>query len=242
MRTRETRKQKALAVANKRAYLEVAIGGAVGLVLVLIAVSVPPMTTPEQLAAAVKAQALYRTLPASTGKAVPEGQPPPASASPGGGLMKTATGSAAAPRNKPRFLPIGFDKLSAFPFILTYQMVDKKKAGPSASLETMRQIPEEVKALNKREVSLRGFMLPMKYEGRLATEFLLLKNRGLCCYGVAPKITEWVDVRMTGKGVKAIMDQPVTVFGVFRVRDLRENGDLVGIYRLDADKFEGPGE
>ena len=85
-------------------------------------------------------------------------------------------------------------------------------------------------------------MLPMKFEGQKATEFLLLKNQSLCCYGVAPKITEWVDVRMTGKGVKAIMDQPVTVCGIFHVGDVRENGDLVGIYRLDGDRLKGPGE
>ena len=33
------------------------------------------------------------------------------------------------------------------------------------------------------------------------------------------------------------MDQPVTVCGTFHVGDVRENGELVGIYRLDAEKL-----
>jgi hypothetical protein len=156
--------------------------------------------------------------------------------------MKTGTGSAAVAQNKPGYLPIGFDKLSTFPFIVTYGMVDEKKAGSDASLDAMRQIPEEVRALSEKEVSLTGFMLPMRFEGKVTTEFLLLKNQGMCCYGVPPKITEWVNVQMTGKGVEAIMDQPVTVCGTFHVGALRENGDLVGIYRLDGDKLKVAGD
>ncbi len=52
--------------------------------------------------------------------------------------------------------------------------------------------------------SLKGFMLPMKVNGSLTTDFLLLKNQGLCCYGLPPKITEWVNVRMTGKGINRL--------------------------------------
>jgi hypothetical protein len=242
VKRRKIRKEKALATANKRASLGLAIGAAAGLVLFLIALCVAPITTPEQLAAAVKAQAGHRSLPAKTGEAAPQGLSPDASTSRGSGLVPTAGGSAAVPQDKSRYLSIGFDKLSSFPFEVTHQMMDENKTGLSASLETMRQIPEQVKALNGREVSLRGFMLPMKYEGQKATEFLLLKNQGLCCYGMPPKITEWVNVRMAGKGVRAIMDQPVVVCGIFHVGDVRENGDLVGIYRLDADRLNGPGE
>ena len=83
-------------------------------------------------------------------------------------------------------------------------------------------------------------MLPMNFQGELATDFLILRNQSMCCYGVIPNITEWVNVRMIGKGVKPIMDQPVTVSGRFHVGDVRENGSLVGIYRLDAEKLLGP--
>jgi hypothetical protein len=79
----------------------------------------------------------------------------------------------------------------------------------------------------------------MKFEGKLTTEFLLLKNQGLCCYGLPPWITEWVKVQMAGKGVKPVLDTPVTVCGSFHVGDFRESGQLVGIYTLDGDRLKG---
>ena len=60
----------------------------------------------------------------------------------------------------------------------------------------------------------------------------------MCCYGTTPKITEWVTVKMNDKGVKPIMDQPVTLFGKLHVGETRENGYLVGIYEMVGDKME----
>ena len=56
-------------------------------------------------------------------------------------------------------------------------------------------------------------MLPLKVEQGLVTEMLIMKDQSMCCYGTSPKITEWVSVKMAGKGVKPIMDQPVTLRG-----------------------------
>jgi hypothetical protein len=240
MKRPKNRKAKALTTANRRAYLGLAIGAATGLALLAMVLSVPPSISSEQLAADVKAQTVRLTPAGSPGK---NGQPPPAglplaaTASPG-----QAPRSVDPPHERPQYLPVGFDKLSAFPFVVTDQMVDGRKDELTASRKTVAQIPDGIKALNEREISLRGFMLPMKCEGRLTTEFLLLKNQGLCCYGVSPKINEWVNVRVAGKGVKVIMDEPVTVCGTFHVGDVRQNGELVGIYRLDADKLKGPGD
>jgi hypothetical protein len=55
-----------------------------------------------------------------------------------------------------------------------------------------------------------------------------------------PKINEWVSVKMTEKGVKPIMDQPVTLMGKLHIGEMRENGYLIGIYRMDGEKMEAP--
>ena len=47
-------------------------------------------------------------------------------------------------------------------------------------------------------------------------------------------------VKMTGKGVKPIMDQAVTLYGKLHVGEIRENGYLVGIYQMDGEKVAGP--
>src|SRR5262249_19531505 len=53
-----------------------------------------------------------------------------------------------------------------------------------------------------------------------------------------PKIHEWVSVKMADKGVKALMDQPVTLYGTLHVGEMRENGYLTGIYRLDGERMK----
>ena len=102
------------------------------------------------------------------------------------------------------------------------------------------QIPANVKAFDKQRVALKGFMLPLKVEGGLITELLVMRDQSMCCYGTVPKINEWVSVKMTGKGVKPIMDQAVTLYGKLHVGEIRENGYLVGIYQMDGEKLAGP--
>jgi len=108
--------------------------------------------------------------------------------------------------------------------------------------KTDAMIPESVHALNNQNVAIKGFMLPLKVESGAVTELLIMRDQSMCCYGVTPKINEWVSVKMKNKGVKALMDQPVTLFGTLRVGEARENGYLVGIYRLEGERMEAPEE
>ena len=242
--SRRYRKAKAFAAANRRAWLGLAISLAVAVALFAMVMSVPPRIFPEQLAASVKAQRVHdqarglQTLgstPAATDLALKV----PKSAE---STEPVVPNKLAGPRHRLQYLPISFEELAGFRFLVTDQVFEAKHDSVTASRMTLEQIPKAVKALSEREVSLRGFMLPMQYEGKLATEFLLMRNQGLCCYGIPPKITEWVNVRVAGKGVKPVMDRPVTVCGTFHVGDVREHGELVGIYQLDADKLKGTEE
>lgn len=138
------------------------------------------------------------------------------------------------------FLIVGFDRLATF----NYDVPDDAPAGTNAPAKPVAppkdQIPANVKAFDKQRVALKGFMLPLKVEGGLITELLVMRDQSMCCYGTVPKINEWVSVKMTGKGVKPIMDQAVTLYGKLHVGEIRENGYLVGIYQMDGEKLAGP--
>lgn len=138
------------------------------------------------------------------------------------------------------FLIVGFDRLAAF----NYDIPDEAPAATNAPVKAVAppkdQIPATVKAFDKQRVALKGFMLPLKVEGGLITELLIMRDQSMCCYGTVPKINEWVSVKMTGKGVKPIMDQAVTLYGKLHVGEIRENGYLVGIYQMDGEKVAGP--
>ena len=84
------------------------------------------------------------------------------------------------------------------------------------------------------------FIAARREDGKI-TELLILRDQSMCCYGAVPKINEWVSVRMPeGKGVKPVMDVPITIFGTLKVGEVLENGYLVGIYEMDGHRLGGP--
>lgn len=139
--------------------------------------------------------------------------------------------------------PANFDVLSGYAIEVSDDLLGPVTNDLAAVAEkTNALIPEPVRALSDKEVSIKGFMLPLKVEGGLVTELLVMKDQSMCCYGATPKINEWVSVKMKSRGVRPLMDQPVTLFGTLHVGEMRENGYLTGIYRLDGERMEAPEE
>jgi hypothetical protein len=180
-----------------------------------------PAAVPEVTTNAVAAAAVAPAEPAT-----PDGTAPAAAAA------ATAPPAPLAGAGTPQDpFVVGFDKLAAFAYTVPDGPVETNApAGPS-------QIPDPVRALDGKFVSLKGFMLPLKVEKGLVTELLLMRDQSMCCYGVVPKINEWVSVKMTGAGVKPTMDSAVTLHGTMKVGEIYESGYLVGIYAMDGEEM-----
>jgi len=133
---------------------------------------------------------------------------------------------------------LGFDRLASF----AYEVPDDPITEPKAKeILEKNEIPDSVKKFDKQKIALKGYMLPLKVEDGKITELLILRDQSMCCYGAVPKINEWVSVRMPkGRGVKPVMDVPVTIFGTLKVGEVLENGYLVGIYEMDGERLDGP--
>lgn len=154
-----------------------------------------------------------------------------------------ATNAAAlTPVAKPGFASVGFDVLATFKYEVPEDAPAAKTttpaSGPAADPDT--QIPATVKAFSGKKVAVKGFMLPLKVQGGLVTELLLMRDQSMCCFGTVPKINEWIAVKMSSAGIKPVMDQAVTLYGTLKVGAMRENGYLVGIYQMDGDQVDGP--
>lgn len=133
-------------------------------------------------------------------------------------------------------LEVGFDFLGGYAFNLTKDQAAAFATEEKSALTTVdTQIPELVRKVDGQKVLVRGFMLPMKMEGALTSEFLLVSNSLLCCYGVVPPMNQWITVKMPpGKGLKPQQDVPLEIFGTLRVQPRVENGALNAIYHLDG--------
>ena len=189
-----------------------------------VAETIPPAEPPAEQDAA--------SLAALDSETVTEDTPPPPA------LISSLPAVIAEPDGK-GFVPLGFDVLSGYAINIPDEMLSSPLASLTNAMHPSDLIPENVKKLNERQVSLEGFMLPLKVEGGLVTELLLMKDQSMCCYGTVPRINEWVSVRMNERGVKPIMDVPVTLHGTLHVGAILENGYLVGIYSMDGEKMTG---
>jgi len=129
---------------------------------------------------------------------------------------------------------VGFDRLASYTFTPPEGDPAKPDQPPPSGAS---QIPDKIKALDQQKVAVTGFMLPVKMDGGLVKEFLLVKDPMMCCYGVMPKLNEWIVVKMVGPGVKPLMDIPITFEGKLRVGEMYENGYLTGLYLLEGDRL-----
>ncbi|HEX2861488.1 MAG TPA: DUF3299 domain-containing protein, partial [Lacunisphaera sp.] len=125
-------------------------------------------------------------------------------------------------------LTVGFDQLASFDFTAPED--------PAKAAAAEAQIPARVRELDAMKVAVTGFMLPVKMDSGLVTEFLLVKDAMMCCYGAMPKVNEWVVVKMNGKGVPPLMDVPITFEGTLQVGQIYEGGYLTGLYLLKGDR------
>lgn len=141
-----------------------------------------------------------------------------------------------APEMDHGYLRLGFDKLANYKFTAPAfdPSADVKATTPGGE----EQIPAAVKAWNGKKAMVTGFMLPVKMApDGLVTEFLLVKDPMMCCYGVVPNMNEWVVVKMVKGGVKPLMDVPISFYGELKVGALFENGYMTGIYLLNGEKM-----
>ena len=128
------------------------------------------------------------------------------------------------------YAKVHFSQLAGFKYRPPSQPVAAGAEPPDA----LSPVPAVIRKLDGAKVVLSGFMLPLKLEGGLATEFFLLSNSSLCCYGIVPEMNEWMHVRMRGEGLPPVQDVPIFLAGQLRVKARWEGGYLTGIYELEG--------
>ncbi len=104
-------------------------------------------------------------------------------------------------------------------------------------------IPGFIKLLNGAPVAVVGFMIPLDTNeaGDKTTSFILARSQATCCYGITPKMNEWMFVQMKkGKQAETMMDMPVTAFGTLAVGEEKKSDTGWTLYRMVSDKVTVP--
>lgn len=135
-----------------------------------------------------------------------------------------------------KYQMVPFSKLAGFDFKMSDEILSIETGSLVPNGKVLEQIPSDLKILNERAVALTGFMLPVKMNEGLVTDFMLLPNTMTCCFGRVPRINEVIIVNTTGKGFKNMKDIAITIAGTFRVGAIRNDERLIGIYQMDCEQ------
>jgi len=142
---------------------------------------------------------------------------------------------AVRPANLPKGLQyLAFDDV-AWP---DYEPLDMRDV--DAEAYGTDQFPAEVARLNGAHVAFDGYMVPVDFEDRRVTNFILSRYLPGCCFGVMPRMDEWIEVEVQiDGGVEYFPYQIVRVTGTFEVGEVLDDyGYVRSIYRIKADEVE----
>ncbi|MBS2035098.1 DUF3299 domain-containing protein [bacterium] len=132
---------------------------------------------------------------------------------------------------KIEFRDISWKELASFAYTPSLSPLSKKPHPVS--------LPRAITGLNGRSLRVVGYMMPVEMDGENVASFVLVRNQALCCYGKTPAMNEWVLVRFRpGTAVPMNMDRPLAVEGTFEVGEQIEEGAVVSLYRMVAERVE----
>lgn len=95
--------------------------------------------------------------------------------------------------------------------------------------------PEPAAALDGRKVFIKGYILPGAQDTNL-THFILVRDNGSCCFGAAePKLTDKIEVRLTGELSLDYTTRQVKLAGTFHIEPAQVDGGRAVIYHLLVD-------
>lgn len=115
--------------------------------------------------------------------------------------------------------------------MLDYMLFPAEYEGEDTSF---LELPADLKALDGKQISIVGYMIPGQMERGNVRDFMLVRDLMGCCFGGTPMPDEWIDVTMD-EGAKAEYRpyMPMRVTGVLSLSGQQDGaGFALGIYRL----------
>ncbi len=160
-------------------------------------------------------------------------------------LPSTAAPKPSIPLPYPKqgdYYQLSFDVLAGFPAGTPDVSNNLSSATPPRASSAKTDVPQSVRSLDGRKISVVGFMIPMATDQDGVSSFILAQSRMTCCYGLIPKLNQWIYVTMRpGKMTSQLMDVPITVYGTLGVgqqSDPQSKGWC--LYRIMSDKVDLP--
>jgi hypothetical protein len=138
-----------------------------------------------------------------------------------------------APSAESQPIVLSFATLASY----RYALPPRQIPGENASGPLKGQIPDHIRALNGKKITIEGYMIPMDFEKGRIQKFVLSRSMIGCCFADSLRINELIKVAPAdGKAVDYCDVARVT--GTLEVGEEYEDGYLVCLYRMKADQIK----
>jgi hypothetical protein len=96
-------------------------------------------------------------------------------------------------------------------------------------------LTDKVKQLEGKSIKIRGFILP-GFQQTGIKQFVLVRDNMQCCFGPGALLHDCILVEMLPPASTSYSTLPVSVEGVFSIREVKDpvNGKHLAIYHLDG--------
>ena len=100
--------------------------------------------------------------------------------------------------------------------------------------------PEDALILNGKPIFIKGYIHPTSVSSSKAKKFILIPDLGTCCFGGQPRLTDMIEVTLSGDQTVRPSLRQVKIAGVLKVdTSLKPVKELQGVfYQLKADYFQ----
>lgn len=101
------------------------------------------------------------------------------------------------------------------------------------------RIPAPVKELDGTMCFIVGYMQPIDFDRDGVKSFLLTNYPGGCCFGMVPRLNEWIEVEMPGdERVEYSYFDAIKIRGKFEVGEVKSGEVITSLYRMTPDDVE----
>ena len=94
-------------------------------------------------------------------------------------------------------------------------------------------LTDKVKSLDGKPIRIRGFILPSFQQSGIK-QFVLVRDNQECCFGPGALLHDCIIVEMVSPATADFSTRPVSVEGVFTLKELKLDGKYLAIYHLDG--------
>jgi hypothetical protein len=136
-------------------------------------------------------------------------------------LLAARAGGIPEPPSDSRYTTLPFDVLRSWTYI-----------------EGKTPIPDQIMVFDGKRIQMVGFMMPLT-QPKAVAEFLLVPYLWGCCFGGPPAPNHMVLVDMAPGKSAPFVNAPVCVRGTFHAGEMRHEGALLSLYRIEADEVGG---